>query len=178
MSKIETICPFCKKTNAVEKTNFGVSEHGLQDIQCSHCSKSWSEDLSLSGRLAKSAPAPSSGMAELRQRLIELGKVVDAFIERQAVTPPARFNPKGVEKDGMADQELSKALANGKPVTFQSEESQSPRFQTVSSIGSGQRVRSGQPFDVSGVEKSDTADAELRKALGSGKPLGAFIPRD
>ena len=177
MSKIETICPFCKGAVVVEKNSFGAAG-GMESVRCAHCAKSWSEDLSLSGRLAKSAGAPSSGMAELRQRLIELGKVVDAYIERQAVTRPARFQTGGVEKAAVADQELSKALANGKPVTFQSEESHSPRFQTVSSIGSGQRVRSGQPFDVNGIEKSDTADAELRKALGSGKPLGAFIPRD
>jgi len=36
MSKIETVCPYCKKTNAVEKNSF-VDAHGLQSIQCSHC---------------------------------------------------------------------------------------------------------------------------------------------
>jgi transposase-like protein len=34
MSKFETVCPYCKKTNAVEKSSF-VDEHGLQKIQCS-----------------------------------------------------------------------------------------------------------------------------------------------
>jgi len=33
MSKIEAVCPYCKKQNVVEKNHFGVGEHahGLQD---------------------------------------------------------------------------------------------------------------------------------------------------
>jgi transposase-like protein len=45
MSKIETACPYCKKTNAVEKSSF-VDRDGLQDINCSHCSKRWQGNLS------------------------------------------------------------------------------------------------------------------------------------
>ena|SRR5258708_5318057 len=126
--------------------------------------------------------APSSELAalrvQIRAQIEELTKRINGLLEsRAAAARSVRFNPSGVEKSDVVSQELNKALANGKPVTFQPEESQSPRFQTVSSIGSGQRVRSGQPFDTSGVEKSDTADAELRRALGNGKPVG-FIPRD
>ena len=50
MSKFETVCPYCKKTNAVEKSSF-FDEHGLQKIRCSHCSKEWATDLSVTGSL-------------------------------------------------------------------------------------------------------------------------------
>jgi transposase-like protein len=66
MSKFEVVCPFCRKPNGVEKNSFGVSAHGLQKIQCSHCSKRWEENLSDTGGLVKSAPAPSSELAALR----------------------------------------------------------------------------------------------------------------
>ena len=57
MSKFETVCPYCKKTNAVEKSSF-VDEHGLQKIQCSHCSKGWATDLSVTGSLAYPGSRP------------------------------------------------------------------------------------------------------------------------
>lgn len=55
MSKIETVCPYCKKANTVEKSN-SVDRYGLQDIRCAHCSKSWQGNLSETEGLAKSAP--------------------------------------------------------------------------------------------------------------------------
>ena len=64
MSKIETVCPYCQKTNAVEKSSL-VDSHGLQNIRCSHCSKVWATDLSVTGSLAKSEPVPPSELAEL-----------------------------------------------------------------------------------------------------------------
>jgi phage FluMu protein Com len=64
MSKIETVCPYCKKTNTVEKNHSGVGRYGLQNIRCSHCSKSWDGNLSETEGLTKSAPAPSSELAE------------------------------------------------------------------------------------------------------------------
>jgi hypothetical protein len=127
------------------------------------------------------AGTSSSELAKLRVQvrgqLDELLKQINALQERRtAAAKSARFNTSGVEKMDVVNQELNKALANGKPVTFQVSESSSPRFQTVESVGSGRRVRSGAAFDTNGVEKSDTADAELRKALANGKPVG-FIPR-
>ncbi len=173
LSKIETVCPFCKTPIVVEKNSFGVSAHGLNKVQCSHCSKSWEEDLSASGgNLAKSAP--SSELAQLRvqvrAQMDELMKRINGLLEsRAAAARPARFNTSGVEKSDVVAQELQKALANGKPVTFQPEFSTSARFQTVEQVTPGVRLRSGAPFDANGVEKSDAADQELRKALANGK---------
>jgi predicted Zn finger-like uncharacterized protein len=112
MSKVEVVCPFCRKPNAVEKNSLGASAHGLQDVQCSHCSKRWEENLSESGPLAKSAPAPSSELAALRvqvrSQMDELAKKINGLIERRtAATPPARFNTNGVEKSDVAQQELA-----------------------------------------------------------------------
>ena len=177
MSKVEAVCPHCHKANALEVTSL-TKVVGLQDIQCSHCSKHWHEDLSVTNRLIKSAPVPSTELSALivqvRGQIDELAKKIGDLAERRtaAAAQSARFNTSGVEKSDVVAQELNKALANGKPVGVEAPESGSPRFQTVASIGSAQRVRSGQPFDVGGVEKSDVADHELRKALGNGKPVG------
>src|SRR5882762_9637635 len=174
MSNVSAICPFCKRTNAVEKNSFVVSAHGLNKVQCSHCSKSWEENLVETGSLAKSAPAPSSELAalrvQIRAQMEELTKRINGLLEsRAAAARPARFNTSGVEKSDVVAQELQKALANGKPVTFQPEFSTSARFQTVEQGTPGVRLRSGAPFDANGVEKSDAADQELRKALANGK---------
>ncbi len=87
MSKIETVCPYCKKTNAVEKNSF-VDAHGLQNIQCSHCSKGWATDLSVTGSLTKSATGASSELAELRiqvrAQLNELTKRINGLLESRA----------------------------------------------------------------------------------------------
>src|SRR5258708_12008169 len=114
--------------------------------------------------------APSSELAalrvQIRAQIEELTKRINGLLEsRAAAARSVRFNPSGVEKSDVVSQELNKALANGKPVTFQPEESQSPRFQTVSSIGSGQRVRSGQPFDTSAGAKRDPPYLALSKPL-------------
>lgn len=179
MNKVETICPHCKTTNSVEKSSSEIDRYAMQDIKCAHCSKSWQEDLSDSNRLAKSFQPTS--LAELRTnlkaQLDELLKQINALQDRRAAAASraAKFNTNGreVEKSDEINREfLNKALDNGTPVTFQPSGSSAPRFQTVESVGSGQRVRSGAPFDVNGVEKSDTADAELRKALAAGKPVG------
>ena len=84
MTKVEAVCPHCKKTNAVEKSSF-VDAHGIQIIQCSHCSKTWARDLSVTGSLTKSAPGASSDLAELRvqvrAQLNELTKRINGLIE-------------------------------------------------------------------------------------------------
>jgi hypothetical protein len=59
MSKVLAACPYCRGANAVEKSASGVDVYGCQKIQCAHCSKSWSENLSAGGSLAKSASALS-----------------------------------------------------------------------------------------------------------------------
>jgi hypothetical protein len=176
MSKVETVCPFCGKTNTVEKFSFsGALAHGLPEIKCSHCSKSWGENLIETGSLAKSAPTQSVGMAELRQRLIELGKVVDAYVARRAAARPAGFNTSGreVEKsDGDVRELLNKALDNGTRIDVAHPEvNTSARFQTVESIGVGERTAhgSGARFIPDGFEGNDVAKAELAKALASGK---------
>jgi len=178
MSKVTTDCPHCRKLNVVEKSSASMTGYGYR-IRCSHCSKSWDESLGEDASFFKSAP--SDEFTELRENLAELGRVVDAYVSRRVVATPARFNTNGHEvqkSDGEVRELLNKALENGKPVTFQPAESASPTFQPVHSIGSGQRVRSGAPLDISGVEKSDVADAELRRALGSGQPREAFNHRD
>jgi hypothetical protein len=126
---------------------------------------------------AGTQPAPSSDLAALRVQVRaqfdELHKQIIALQERRAVASrQTKFQPGGVEKSDAASQELEKALSNGKPVAFQASERSSPRFQTVESVGSGQRIRSGRPFDTNGAEKSETADAELHKALANGEPVG------
>jgi hypothetical protein len=107
MSKIETVCPFCKKQIVVEKNHFGVGEHahGLHEIQCSHYSKSWQQNLSVT--LAKSAPALSNELSELRVQvrgqLDELMTKINALVaNRTATARQTRFNPQGVEKDDLA----------------------------------------------------------------------------
>ncbi len=107
MTKVETVCPYCKRQIVVERNHFGVGEHAhsLQDIRCSHRSKRWKEDLSVT--LAKSAPALSSNLAELRVQvrgqLDELMTKINALVpSRTAAAPQTRFNPQGVEKNDLA----------------------------------------------------------------------------
>jgi hypothetical protein len=97
-------------------------------------------------------------------------KVNALVASRAAAARSAGFNTKGreVEKsDAEVRELLNKSLANGKPLTFQPELSTSPRFQTVEEVSPGVRMRSGARFDTNGIEKSDTADAELQKALAN-----------
>jgi phage FluMu protein Com len=138
MNTVETICPYCKKANAVAKSS-SVDRYGLQNIRCAHCSKSWEGNLSETEGLAKSAPVPSSNLAALRvqvrAQLDELLVKVNGLVESRAAAASrrAKFNTTGVEKMDVVNQELNKALANGKPVTFQPSESSSPRFHAVES---------------------------------------------
>jgi hypothetical protein len=123
------------------------------------------------------AGAPSSesiGMSKLQRLIAEAAKAVDEYVARNAAARGARFVTKladsPVEWTDTARQELAKALDNGTRIDVaQPVESSSPRFQTVESVGTHQRVRSGQPFNV---EKSDTADAELEKALANPIRIG------
>ena len=157
MSKVETVCPHCKKANTVEKSSRG-DMYGCQHIQCSHCAKSWSENLNLSGSLAKSAPAVSSaGLAELRvqvrAQLDELLMKINALVQQRQAARPTRFQPAGVEKSGVAEAELQKALASGKPVMFQT-------------------VETGARFIHGGSENTTAAKEELTKALANPKRVG------
>ena len=108
MSKVEVVCPFCRKSNAVEKNSFGASAHGLQDVQCSHYSKLWEENLSDTGQPAKSETVPSSELAALRvqvrAQMDELVKKINGLIERRTVaTGSARF--KGRQESALSDPE-------------------------------------------------------------------------
>jgi hypothetical protein len=95
----EVVCPFCKKSNPVEKYSFsGELAYDLPEIKCPNCSKSWGENVIESGRLAKSAP--SNELAELRVQLnaqfAELLSKIKGLTERRAATTaPARFQPSG-----------------------------------------------------------------------------------
>jgi hypothetical protein len=107
MTKVETGCLYFKKQIVVERNNSGVGEHAhsLQDIRRSHCSKRWKEDLSVT--LAKSAPALSSNLAELRVQvrgqLDKLMTKINALVaSRTAAAKQTRFNPQGVEKNDLA----------------------------------------------------------------------------
>ena len=157
MSKVVTVCPHCKKANTVEKSSRG-DMYGCQHIQCSHCAKGWSENLNVSGSLTKSAPAVSSpGLAELRvqvrAQLDELLVKINALAQQRQAARPTRFQTGGVEKSGVAEVELHKALANGKPV----------RVQTV---------ETGARFIPGGSENATVAKEELTKALGNPKRVG------
>jgi hypothetical protein len=109
MSKVEAVCPFCREPNAIERSGF-ADRHGLQNIQCSYCSKQWAENLGDTGRVVKSAPAPSSELAALRVQVRAqmdelLGKIKGLLQQREAVS--RRFRPNGVEKSDVAQQELT-----------------------------------------------------------------------
>jgi hypothetical protein len=92
MSKVTTDCPHCRKLNVVEKSSASATTHGYK-IQCSYCSKSWDDSLGDDDSFFKSAP--SGEMVKLRESLAELGRVVDAYVARNAA--PARFQPQGEE---------------------------------------------------------------------------------
>jgi predicted Zn finger-like uncharacterized protein len=154
MSKIETVCPFCKTPILVEKNSLGVSAHGLNKIQCSHCSKRWEEDLSQTGSLAKSAPA--DGMAAVRQRLIELGRVVDDYIARQA-----KFKPNGADQVQKAT--VLKFVA-GMPEGMMLESD-------IADAAEAARQQSA--FVTKAANNDATARVELQKALANGRPVAS-----
>jgi predicted Zn finger-like uncharacterized protein len=171
MNKVETICPHCKTANTVEKNSSGVGRYAMQEIQCAHCSKKWSEDLTFPGRLEKSAGSTDlvALRVQVRAQFDELLKQINALQERRSAAArlAAKFNTGGVEKSDVAEAELKKALDNGTPLTFQ----------TLSGAraSAGAAASSGR-FVPEGVEKSDVARQELSKALANGKPVG-FIQR-
>ena len=137
----------------------------------------------------------SDGMAEVRQRIAELGKVVDAYVARHTAAPSARFQPQGEETatvlkfvagmpggmmlesdvadsaeasrqhsafvtksangEAVAEAELEKALANGKPVGFQSSgRGASARFRPAETVAPGvQRFHSASDGDANFHER-------------------------
>jgi predicted Zn finger-like uncharacterized protein len=94
MNTVETVCPYCKTANAVEKSS-SVDRYGLQNIRCAHCSKSWEGNLSETEGLAKSAPVPSSDLAALRvqvrTQLDELLVKVNDLLESRAAASRSRM---------------------------------------------------------------------------------------
>ena len=74
MRKIEVVCPHCAKTKTIETAGSAMNVM----LKCAHCLKSWDENFSETGILAKSAP--SGEFAKLRENLAELGRVVDAYV--------------------------------------------------------------------------------------------------
>lgn len=152
--KVGAICPYCRKSNAVEKSGSGA----MQDIRCSHCSKNWSEDLSGASRLEKSAGSTDLATlrVQVRTQFDELLKQINALQERRATaTRPTRFQPGGVEKSDVASQELEKSLANGTRVGLHSSEHDTPvRFLTAESVAPGvQRHHSSSDGDANFHEK-------------------------
>jgi hypothetical protein len=87
MTKVETVCWYFKRQIVVERNHFGVGEHAhsLQDIRCPHCSKGWKEDRSVA--LAKSAPALSSKLAEVRVQLDQLMTKINALVASHSGGP-------------------------------------------------------------------------------------------
>jgi hypothetical protein len=122
--EVEAICTHCHKANAVAKNRDVIDKYGLQKVHCAHCSKSWEENLS-DATLAKSAGSTDLATlrVQVRSQIDELLKRITGLIEeRKTASRPAKFQTGGVEKSATAAQELKKALANSKPVTFQSSE--------------------------------------------------------
>ena len=152
MRKIEAVCPYCAKAKTVETIGTATN----LSLKCAHCSKSWDEDLSETGSLAKSAPAPSDGMAAVRQRLIELGKVVDDYIARQAATRPAKFKPSGGDQ---AQEATVLKFVAGAPggVMLQ--------------IDATESAPDAPAFVTKAADNDAAARAELQKALANGMPV-------
>lgn len=153
MSKVEVVCPYCKKPTVVEKS-FDVSAHGLNKVQCSHCSKRWEESLTEPGVLSKSAP--SSGMAKLRDSLAELGRVVDAYVARRAAQQPARFQPQGYEPATVV--KFVAGMQGG--LLLESD-----------ITATAEAARQHSAFVTKAADRDAVAHAELEKALANGKPL-------
>jgi len=80
MSKIETVCPYCKKTNPVQKSN-SVDRYGLENIRCGHCSKSWQGNLSDVNQLVKSA-RPGGEVADLAVLRVQVRGQLDELVKR------------------------------------------------------------------------------------------------
>lgn len=108
------------------------------------------------------AGAPTSELAALRvqvraqmdELLAKINGLVLQVQQREAAS--RRFQPHGVEKSEVAEQELQKARSNRRLVTFQN-----------TSVVERTEERRFQP---GGVHKADAAGQELEKALANGKP--------
>lgn len=160
MSKVEAVCPFCNKPSAFEKSSH-ADVYGLQRVQCPHCSKQWSENLSATGALSKSAPSPSSELAQLRVQLnaqfAELLSKLQGLIERRA-TPPrsVSFQPMG-EGTGTV-QKVVAGMPGGAMAESDIAEA-------------AEASRQSAAFVTKAANSDAVAHAELQKALANGKPI-------
>jgi hypothetical protein len=159
MSK-EVVCPFCKKSNPVEKYSFsGELAYDLPEIKCPNCSKSWGENVIEAGRLAKSAP--SNELAELRVQLnaqfAELLSKINGLTERRAAAPRSvSFQPQGYEP-----ATVLKFVA-GMPGGLMLE----PNTAELA-----EESRQESAFVTKSANREAVAHAELQKALANGKPV-------
>jgi hypothetical protein len=151
MSKVTTDCPHCRKLNVVEKSSASVSTYGFR-VRCSHCSKSWDDSLGEDDDFFKSAP--SGEFTQLRENLAELGRVVDAYVARNAA--PARFQPQGQE----TAPTVLKFVA-GMPGGVMLE----------SDLAESAEVSRQQTAFVTKTASEDVSRAALRKALDNGRPV-------
>jgi hypothetical protein len=160
MSK-EVVCPFCKESNTVEKYSFsGALKHGLPEIKCPHCSKSWGQNVIETGSLAKSAPV-SSELAELRVQLnaqfAELLAKLQGLTERRAAAPrPVSFQPQGYESATVVK------FVAGMPGGLMLESD-------IADAAEASRQHSA--FVTKAANGDAVAHAELQKALANGKPV-------
>jgi hypothetical protein len=155
MSKFATDCPYCRKSNVVEKSSASVSTHGFR-IACSHCSKSWDDSLGEDAGFFKSAP--SGEFTKLRENLAELGRVVDAYVARNAAATPARFQPQG----GETAPTVLKFVA-GMPggVMLESDLAESAEASR----------QQNSAFVTKSASEDAAAGAALQKALANGRPV-------
>jgi hypothetical protein len=155
MRKIEAVCPYCAKAKTIETSGTATNV----SLKCAQCSKSWDEDLSEAGSLAKSAPVPSSELAGLRVQLnaqfAELLSKLQGLTERRA-TAPASFQPQREET-----ATVLKFVA-GMPGGVMLE----------SDIADSAEASRQHPTFVTKAANGDAvAHAELEKALANGRPV-------
>jgi hypothetical protein len=154
MSKFATDCPYCKKSNVVEKSSASVSTYGFR-IRCSHCSKSWDDSLGEDAGFFKSAPLGE--FADLRENIAKLGEAVNALIARNAAAAaPARFQPQG----GETAPPVLKFVA-GMPGGVMLE----------SDLAESAEVSRQQAAFVTKASSEDVSRAALQKALANGKEI-------
>jgi hypothetical protein len=102
-------------------------------------------------------PSQSDGMAEVRQRIAELGKVVDAYVARHTVAPSARFQPQGEETATVL--KFVAGMPGG--VMLESDIADAVEASRQHSV-----------FVTKTHNGEAVAAAELRKALDNGTPVG------
>jgi phage FluMu protein Com len=138
---VEARCPHCSSVNNVEITGVGKLE-GLQDIRCSHCSKAWKEDLHLAKRATgTTSPELRQLMNDTREKLEVLRGRITKMLDDRVAASNARSGT--LDKDAVAQRELRKALANGKPAHFDGEGINKSSFQPVESVTPGVQMPSG-----------------------------------